>query len=95
MYKRQEGVTILLVEQNARQALLLSHRGYVLQTGHMVQELSLIHISEPTRLLSISYAVFCLKKKMPSLIPWIFPSTAQSASVRVNPIMPVYPPPFS
>src|SRR5678816_2558018 len=26
------------------------------------QDLSLIHISEPTRLLSISYAVFCLKK---------------------------------
>src|SRR5678815_1037527 len=28
-----------------------------------VLNLSLIHISEPTRLLSISYAVFCLKKK--------------------------------
>src|SRR5678815_5995899 len=28
-----------------------------------VLHLSLIHISEPTRLLSISYAVFCLKKK--------------------------------
>src|SRR5678815_3169932 len=28
-----------------------------------VMYLSLIHISEPTRLLSISYAVFCLKKK--------------------------------
>ena len=28
-----------------------------------VQILSLIHISEPTRLLSNSYAVFCLKKK--------------------------------
>ena len=27
------------------------------------ESLSLIHISEPTRLLSISYAVFCLKKK--------------------------------
>jgi len=27
------------------------------------EALSLIHISEPTRLLSISYAVFCLKKK--------------------------------
>mgnify|MGYP002681867829 CR=1 FL=1 len=27
------------------------------------ENLSLIHISEPTRLLSISYAVFCLKKK--------------------------------
>src|SRR5450756_2697806 len=28
-----------------------------------VQQLSLIHISEPTRLGMISYAVFCLKKK--------------------------------
>ena len=28
-----------------------------------IPDLSLIHISEPTRLLSISYAVFCLKKK--------------------------------
>src|SRR5674536_369837 len=28
-----------------------------------LEDLSLIHISEPTRLLSISYAVFCLKKK--------------------------------
>jgi len=31
-------------------------------TDH-VEELSLIHISEPTRLRRISYAVFCLKKK--------------------------------
>lgn len=31
------GVTILLVEQNARQALLLSHRSYVLQTGTIVR----------------------------------------------------------
>ena len=29
----------------------------------MARQLSLIHISEPTRLLSNSYAVFCLKKK--------------------------------
>src|SRR5678815_1785973 len=29
----------------------------------VVHKLSLIHISEPTRLLSSSYAVFCLKKK--------------------------------
>ena len=28
-----------------------------------VKELSLIHISEPTRQAEISYAVFCLKKK--------------------------------
>eukprot|EP00658_Telonema_sp_P-2_P026733 TRINITY_DN20822_c0_g1_i11.p1 TRINITY_DN20822_c0_g1~~TRINITY_DN20822_c0_g1_i11.p1 ORF type:complete len:536 (-),score=111.06 TRINITY_DN20822_c0_g1_i11:101-1708(-) len=31
--------------------------------GDVFNYLSLIHISEPTRLLSISYAVFCLKKK--------------------------------
>eukprot|EP00658_Telonema_sp_P-2_P063105 TRINITY_DN51804_c0_g1_i1.p1 TRINITY_DN51804_c0_g1~~TRINITY_DN51804_c0_g1_i1.p1 ORF type:complete len:258 (-),score=55.37 TRINITY_DN51804_c0_g1_i1:67-840(-) len=33
------------------------------QAHHKHYMLSLIHISEPTRLLSISYAVFCLKKK--------------------------------
>src|SRR5450756_1764045 len=32
-------------------------------TGRYVRMLSLIHISEPTRLGMISYAVFCLKKK--------------------------------
>src|SRR5450756_1677749 len=31
--------------------------------GAVLVELSLIHISEPTRLGMISYAVFCLKKK--------------------------------
>jgi branched-chain amino acid transport system ATP-binding protein len=31
-----EGVTILLVEQNARMALKLAHRGYVLQTGRII-----------------------------------------------------------
>eukprot|EP00658_Telonema_sp_P-2_P063754 TRINITY_DN52537_c0_g1_i1.p1 TRINITY_DN52537_c0_g1~~TRINITY_DN52537_c0_g1_i1.p1 ORF type:complete len:172 (-),score=40.33 TRINITY_DN52537_c0_g1_i1:56-571(-) len=34
-----------------------------LSDQELVLYLSLIHISEPTRLLSISYAVFCLKKK--------------------------------
>ena len=30
------GTTILLVEQNALMALSVAHRGYVLQTGHIV-----------------------------------------------------------
>src|SRR5678816_2867270 len=43
-------------------------RGLAELGGHPIfsltsEKLSLIHISEPTRLLSISYAVFCLKKK--------------------------------
>src|SRR5678816_4759099 len=38
------------------------HAGFLHVGGNMLY-LSLIHISEPTRLLSISYAVFCLKKK--------------------------------
>ncbi len=32
----KEGVTILLVEQNAHMALQVGHRGYVLQTGEIV-----------------------------------------------------------
>ncbi|MFG6495908.1 ABC transporter ATP-binding protein [Fictibacillus sp. UD] len=32
----KEGMTILLVEQNAFQALQIAHRGYVLQTGEIV-----------------------------------------------------------
>lgn len=33
---KEEGVTILLVEQNALMALSIAHRGYVLQTGQIV-----------------------------------------------------------
>lgn len=35
---RQEGITILLVEQNLRQALALADRGYVLESGRIVEE---------------------------------------------------------
>ena len=42
-------------------------KGYIKNKSRMNEEkenLSLIHISEPTRLGMISYAVFCLKKKI-------------------------------
>lgn len=32
----RQGMTILLVEQNAHKALKIAHRGYVLQTGSIV-----------------------------------------------------------
>ncbi|MGB8424530.1 MAG: ABC transporter ATP-binding protein [Desulfobacterales bacterium] len=35
---KQEGISILLVEQNVREALDLADRGYVLQTGRIVEE---------------------------------------------------------
>jgi branched-chain amino acid transport system ATP-binding protein len=35
---KEEGITILLVEQNVREALDLAERGYVLQTGRIVAE---------------------------------------------------------
>ena len=35
----------------------------VVADAGMIEDLSLIHISEPTRQAEISYAVFCLKKK--------------------------------
>ena len=35
---RSEGVTILLVEQNANQALRIADRGYVLELGHVLYQ---------------------------------------------------------
>src|SRR5450756_2074857 len=47
------GLNVIYIQQD--EPLGLAH-------AVMVSELSLIHISEPTRLGMISYAVFCLKK---------------------------------
>jgi len=35
---KEEGITILLIEQNVREALDLADRGYVMQTGRIVEE---------------------------------------------------------
>src|SRR5678815_3682250 len=48
--------------QNSQSMFVVTPAG-VIATDPIGYGLSLIHISEPTRLLSISYAVFCLKKK--------------------------------
>eukprot|EP00658_Telonema_sp_P-2_P081959 TRINITY_DN8541_c0_g1_i3.p1 TRINITY_DN8541_c0_g1~~TRINITY_DN8541_c0_g1_i3.p1 ORF type:complete len:146 (+),score=25.79 TRINITY_DN8541_c0_g1_i3:96-533(+) len=53
---RHPGEQLLLILYNA-------HTSSHLTEITPAMWLSLIHISEPTRLLSISYAVFCLKKK--------------------------------
>lgn len=34
----EKGVTVLLVEQNAKAALKLAHRGYVMETGRIIME---------------------------------------------------------
>jgi branched-chain amino acid transport system ATP-binding protein len=34
----EEGTTVLLVEQNANMALSVAHRGYVLETGEIVEQ---------------------------------------------------------
>src|SRR5450756_2006035 len=44
----------------ATEQLLAENRALI---ARLLSDLSLIHISEPTRLGMISYAVFCLKKK--------------------------------
>ena len=55
---------ILVDAQLAGEGASSRNSGYLVDT---TLNLSLIHISEPTRLLSISYAVFCLKKKKQQL----------------------------
>ena len=38
LLNKNEGLSILLVEQNAKLALKLAHRGYVIETGRVVME---------------------------------------------------------
>ena len=71
VYKRQVSGTIRFADINPEDLPTVTAQfdSYVYRNAQ--QDLSLIHISEPTRLLSISYAVFCLKKKKPSFNPSI------------------------
>ena len=58
-------IKILLVISIIVQTLATA---YALRLVRATKYLSLIHISEPTRLRRISYAVFCLKKKIDCLL---------------------------
>src|SRR5450756_2801002 len=57
-HHRAAGVVIVLGA-----SYILIYFGFLFDKAYTLQRLSLIHISEPTRLGMISYAVFCLKKK--------------------------------
>ena len=46
---QEQGVAVLLVEQNAYLALQVAHRGYVLETGCMVLADSAAHLRENPR----------------------------------------------
>jgi len=45
----QQGVTILLVEQNVRQALAVAHRGYVMESGRIVLQDTADHLLNDER----------------------------------------------
>lgn len=48
----QEGTTVLLVEQNARQALKIAHRAYVLETGRIVLAGAAAELAQDARVAS-------------------------------------------
>ena len=57
-------IIVYILLRDTTWGLRLKAIGLNAQAAHRLGiNLSLIHISEPTRLLSISYAVLCLKKK--------------------------------
>eukprot|EP00658_Telonema_sp_P-2_P034868 TRINITY_DN25427_c0_g1_i2.p1 TRINITY_DN25427_c0_g1~~TRINITY_DN25427_c0_g1_i2.p1 ORF type:complete len:112 (-),score=17.62 TRINITY_DN25427_c0_g1_i2:25-360(-) len=68
-------VTCLTVQHPSMRATTSSNSLAEYTSPYSALILSLIHISEPTRLLSISYAVFCLKKKKKKHIGAIYNTT--------------------
>src|SRR5659263_162969 len=61
--KSNETLWIMVSNHLSDVLSLLVPYPYEKMNAYPVSDLSLIHISEPTRLGMISYAVFCLKKK--------------------------------
>ena len=65
IYKQQMSAYRYMLTVTDNEVKQIAYREYPndYSMQQYIYNLSLIHISEPTRLLSISYAVFCLKKK--------------------------------
>ena len=68
----QNGADLLWIETEkphvGQIASMVDRVKAVIPNAKLVYNLSLIHISEPTRQAEISYAVFCLKKKKACII---------------------------
>lgn len=47
---KDKGITILLVEQNARQGLRCADRGYVMETGRVIMEASALELLRDERI---------------------------------------------
>src|SRR5450756_2690799 len=60
---KSENRNPLVAKEQARKYARSQNCRFVILSNGNLHYLSLIHISEPTRLGMISYAVFCLKKK--------------------------------
>jgi len=80
----RQGVTILLVEQNAAMALSIAVRGYVLETGHLVLEGSARDLADNPEVRR-AYLGEARESCMP---PLTLPSPPPGARVLLDPLSP-------
>eukprot|EP00658_Telonema_sp_P-2_P028458 TRINITY_DN21801_c0_g1_i2.p1 TRINITY_DN21801_c0_g1~~TRINITY_DN21801_c0_g1_i2.p1 ORF type:complete len:116 (-),score=24.89 TRINITY_DN21801_c0_g1_i2:55-402(-) len=86
VYKRQQIHNYNTISKSNKQSSSFPHIIVhpLLSAFDLALVLSLIHISEPTRLLSISYAVFCLKKKKKNKKKANYKSIARQTLIKIS-----------